>query len=116
MNIRETFKNDVAKSAFKQVDGTTRIVGKYGEVEEIDGEYDIFFIGLSRTPLSTKRINSLSEKLSKKAVLRVFDDWAYCRGGEELVRFCLPLLGVRKKRQMSESSLKQLEKIRLLKK
>jgi len=69
-NIREQFKDHVSKSAFKVVDGVTRIIGKYGEIEQIDGEYDIYFVGPERTPLSTVRINSLPKR-NKSGIIGV---------------------------------------------
>jgi hypothetical protein len=61
--MRKTFKDDVSKSAFKIVDGITRMIGKYGEVEEIDGVYDIYFVGPKRTPLTEHKLTAITKRL-----------------------------------------------------
>lgn len=105
MNIREVFKDDVSKSAFKVVDGVTRIIGKYGELEIVGGIFDIYFVGPERTPLSTRRINSAEKKLENWIVLQKLNGEAYCQTDKvEIARLCLPLLGVRKKTQYSEET------------
>lgn len=88
MNIREIFKNDVSKSAFKVVDGVTRIIGKYGEIEIIDDKFDVYFVGPKRTPLSGRRIKSLEKKLPYSIGLQTLNGEAWFRTTDEnIVRF-----------------------------
>ena len=103
MKIREIFKNDVSKSAFKVIDGVTRIVGKYGEVEVVEDIFDVFIVGPNRTPLHGRRIASILRKLPENIDFTELNGEAWHQTtDEELVRLTLPLLGVRKKRKISE--------------
>lgn len=110
-NIREEFKNHVSKSAFKVVDGVTRIIGKHGEIELIDNEYDIYFVGPDRTPLHGLTLSTIRKKLPLNAPLEVLTGEAYIRTKDfDLAVLCLDLLKVRKKRQISDKEKERLRK------
>lgn len=113
MNIREVFKYDVSKSAFKIVDDVTRIIGKRGEIEIIDNEFDIYFVGPGRTPLHGLTLSTIRKKLLLKAVLTELNGEAYLRTKDyNLAVFCLDLLKVRKRRKVTEESRRQLAEMR----
>ena len=112
MNLREIFKNDVSKSAFKVVDGVTRIIGKNGEIEIIDDIFDIYFVGPDRTPLHGLTLSTIRKKLPLGATLIELTGEAYLRTtSEELARLCLPLLKVKKKRQLSDTEKDRLRRM-----
>ena len=109
MNIRETFKNNVASSAFKVVDGVTRITGKFGELEIIDDIYDVYFVGPNRASLTEHKITAIQKKLPENANLIRLNGEAYLQTTDlELARQTLHLLGVRKKKQLSEETLQKM--------
>lgn len=110
MNLRKIFGNDVAKKSFQGSGDETKITGKYGAVSVLDGElFDIWFVGPDLEPLTSLRLTNLQRKFPQEAGLIRLTGEAYLRThDEQLVRFALPLLGVRKKRQLSPEAKQRL--------
>lgn len=108
MNI-DDFKNDVSSTAYKNVDGEKRITGKYAQISIMDDEFDIWIITPSFTPISERKLSSLIKKIPDKLpVTRLNGEaWAKC-ADKDLIRELLPLLGIRKRKVISESEKKRL--------
>ena len=102
MNLREIFKNDVAKSAFKVIDGETRIVGKFGQISTIGEYFDVWFVGKDLKPLSSLRLTNLEKNpCTKEGLVRVDGEGWYQSMDVDRVRLTLPFLGVRKRKKIS---------------
>ena len=109
MNLRDLFQNDVASTAFKIVDGEKRIIGKFGQLSIVDGVFDIWFVGLDFSPLSTLRLNSAAKKLGKEADIHMLTGEMWLQTADlALARKAISLLGIKKKRQYSEETKKRL--------
>lgn len=89
MNIREIFKNDAAKSAFKVVDDVTRVCGKYGEIEIIGNMFDIWFVD-RENGLSQRKITALCKKLPRTEGVSVANGeiWYQTRTRTKCALFC----------------------------
>ena len=108
MNIREVFKNDVSKSAFTNIDGVTRIIGKFGEIEIIDDMFDIWFANRDN-PLSQRKITAILNKLPSVSGVSVVNGeiWYQTKDKNE-VRSILPIMGVRKRNTYSDETLEKM--------
>jgi len=110
MNICEIFKDDFAKSAFTNIDGEIRIVGKYGQLSLIDDLFDLWFVGKDLKPLHMRRINAIKAEIEE---LNVLTGEAWVQTKDELkARLWAQFLGIRQKRQVSQKMLDQLAKMR----
>lgn len=112
LTLRQQFKDDFSNSAFQRIDDEQRIVGKYGEITQFDdGSFDVWFIGPNLEPLSTRRLNSISEKVREIGTFTMLEGEGYARGrGRDFVLFSAALAGVKKKKRVSESLRKSLSK------
>jgi len=108
-SLREDFKDHVSRSAFQSIDGDLALVGKWGRVIKMDDIYDCWFIGPNLTPLSSRRINAIAENLPVEGGFRKLtgEGWVQVRGKAEVLAM-LPLLGIKKKRVLSEESRRTL--------
>ena len=115
MSLRDTFGKDFARRAFQQVDGETRIIGKWGEIAlNDDGSFDIWLVKPDRTPIGTRKLNNLvsaitSANPSREADIHVLTGEAWFATNEAaLVREVAPQLGIPKRRSYSEETLQRL--------
>ena len=109
MNLREIFKDDVSSSAFKVIDGETRIVGKHGQLSVIGNYFDVWFVGKDLEPLSSRRLTNLANNpIAKEGLVRLDGESFYQTKDESRVRLTLPLLGVKKRRKLSQEQIETL--------
>jgi hypothetical protein len=101
--LRQRFRDDFASSAFCEVAGDPAIVGKWGSIVELeDGTYDCWLHG---GRLTEHRISAVARKTPEKWGLTRLDGEAYTQGrGDEFVRFMAPLVGVKRKKRMSDEA------------
>ena len=110
MNIND-FKNDVSSSAYKKVDGEIKIIGKNGEVTLMDDEFDIFIIRPKLQPHSERMLSSLIKKLPSNLRVTRLNGEAYLKCKDvELVREMFPILGIRKRKTLSNDVRERLSK------
>ena len=112
--MRQTFKDDFAKSAFSGSGINTIITGKYGVIQQLeDGMYDIWFVGPELSPLGGRRLGALARNPSLEGRLNVLTGEAYTQvATAEDVRLIAPLVGVRKKRKISQAEKERLASMR----
>ena len=130
MNVND-FKQDFSSSAFKTIDGTRRIVGKWCEIKALTSDdncpdvFDIWIVRPDREPISSlkltwiiKGIESLpSYSLEKSGTVEKLGGEGYLQTSDQaLVREVAFLCGVRKRIRYSEATLQkkrdQMAKIR----
>lgn len=108
-SLRTYFGNDASGSAFKTVDGQLRIIGKWGQVEIVGEYFDIWLVKPDISPLSGQKLGALLTKLRKSDEFTVLNGEAYYQTTDiEYVRQTLPLLGVRRKRRLTDETRKKL--------
>lgn len=112
--MRQTFKDDFAKSAFSGTGENTVITGKYGVIQQLDTDcYDIWFVGKNLEPLSGRRIASLGREDSLKNRLKMLNGEAYLQvSNPEEVRTIAPLLGIKKRRQVTQAMRDNFKKMK----
>ena len=111
MNIREIFKDDFSKSAFANIDGETRIIGKYGQLSIVDGLFDLWFVGKDLKYLSTKRINAIKAVIGDDLNVLKGEAWVQTKD-EFKARYWAKFLGIRAKRKTTQAMLAKLAKAR----
>lgn len=115
MNLRKIFKEDVACSAFRVIDGELRIIGKFGQVSTIDDYFDIWFIKTETKPklklksISPQKMAYIQKMFPVEGGLQVLTGEAcYQTKDAEIVRQHLSLLGIKKKRKLSPETIKKM--------
>lgn len=102
--LKHDFGMDFAGSAFRQIDGETRIVGKYGQIVQMaDSSYDAWFVGPNLSPLTGKRLGVITRSF-QDGRFKALDGEGWIRGtGREFVLRSASLAGVKRRRIDSES-------------
>lgn len=113
IRIRD-LRNDFASSAFRTIDDDSAIIGKFGRIIQLDdGTFDCWFVGPNLAPLGARRIASIRRNLSKEGTFHELTGEAWIQGrGREFVLRCAPLLGIRRKKRVSESTVRHLAQMR----
>src|SRR5688572_16163350 len=106
-SLRQHFGSEFAKSAFRMIDGELRIVGKFGQITQLeDGTFDVWFVGPDLNPLTGRRIASIAQNFPRRGCLKILEGEAYTRGrGKAFVLDIAPLAGVKKRRMPSDDQL-----------
>ena len=108
MNLKETFKNDVSSGSFKIVDSEKRLVGKWGQISIIDDVFDIWLIKPDLTPLTERKLTVIQKILpDNPPLIRLTGEAYFQTKNEELVRKCIPFLGIRKRKQQSLETIRK---------
>lgn len=109
MNLKIIFKNDVSSSAFKE----KCIVGKWGIISVLDDVFDIWIVQSNLDPIPYRKMAFIQKNIPVEADLHMLTGEAWFQTRDiELVRQTLPLLGIKKKRQLSpETKKKQAERL-----
>lgn len=109
---RQQFADDFAGTAFQSKDGEQKIVGKFGEIVRLDdGTWDAWFIGPELEPLSEHKLTALEKKARGIGHFRRLTGEAYMQGeGEDFVRQVAPLIGVKKRRRISQQERERLRR------
>lgn len=111
MNLRDLFKDIYSKSAFREIDGELRLIGKFGQVSKVGELWDIWFI------CTNHRINDVSRKFVLKygdnepLIKLTGEAWIQTKDDEKVI-FLADLCGIRKKRQISDAERQRLQKMR----
>lgn len=113
IQIRD-FRNDFASSAFRAIDDVSAISGRFGRVIQLDdGTFDCLFVGPNLAPLTGRRIASIRRNLAQEGTFRELTGEAWIQGrGRDFVLRCAPLLGIRRKKRVSESTVRLLAQMR----
>jgi hypothetical protein len=108
------FKNEFASSAFRSIDDDSAIVGKYGRIIQLDnGVFDVWFVGPNLTPLGGRRLATIRRNLSQEGTFHELTGEGWIQGrGREFVLTCAPLLGIKRKRRVSEATIDRLAQVR----
>ena len=111
MNLSD-FRNDFSTSAFKTIDGSRRIVGKFCDIELLDdGVCDIWLVRPDRESISNRKLTSLIRgievlpeySLAGRPLIRRLIGEAYLQTTDrELILKVALLAGVKRKRRVSE--------------
>ena len=99
--FRQEFDRDFSISAFRQIDGETVIMGKWGRITQNDDDsYDCWFVSPDLSPLTEHKITAIQKKLRETRVLRRMTGEADIQGtGRDFVLEMAVLAGVKKKRK-----------------
>lgn len=114
MNLREIFGKDISSSAFKIIDGELNIVGRYCRISlEGDGLFDIWICNHAdiQKGLSTVRVRNIISRLNPPVGSPFHELTGEAWGrvqGKEIILQNHPLLGIRKKRRVSDEQRKQM--------
>lgn len=110
MRLKEQFGNDFASTAFQKIDGEERIVGKFGNITQLDdGTYDIWIVGPNLEPLGERKITAIEKKSKAWLKLTRLNGEAYAQvRDKEIVRKIGPLLGIKRRRQLSPEAKEKL--------
>lgn len=96
----------VAESAIQKKGEEWLIVGKYGVVAHLRGDYWDLWIGNPddlRKGLSKRKHNAILKKLRKEATFTELENEAYATlEGTELIENNLDLIGIKRRRQLSQ--------------
>lgn len=113
-SLRQQFRDDFSRTAFQLVDGEERIVGKYGQIVQMDdGSFDCWFVGQNLRPLTGRRIASIRQNLPAGVHLTELTGEAYAQGrGRGFVKEMAVLAGIRRKRRVSQATREHLARIR----
>lgn len=108
MGLREIFRNDVSSSAFKLIDGELTIVGKWCRLTlDDDGAFDVWICNPDDlySGLGVRKVRSVISRLNSPAGSPFHEltgeGWGKVRG-KELILQNLALLGIKKKRRVSD--------------
>ena len=128
-SLREIFKNDFASSAFRIIDGEQRIIGKFIDVEIVDGQFDLWLVRPDREPgsscreaIGARKLNNLIRAIESLSAydrdnrphITKLDGECYLRTtSTELVRESAFVGGVKRKKRYSEAALQaSIERLR----
>jgi hypothetical protein len=109
----QDFRSDFSRSAFRTIDGELAIIGKFGRIIEFDdGTFDCWFVGSDLERLSGRRIASIRRNLAQEGTFQELTGEAWVQGqGREFVLKIAPLLGIKRKRQVSPKTAEHLAKL-----
>jgi len=111
VNLREAFKDHVSSGAFKTIDGELRILGKWGQISVIGDLFDIWFIQPDMQPLTKRKLTFIKKMLPVELSLTELTGEAHTQTPDiSLVLETLPVLGVRKRKQLSSEAIEKIKK------
>jgi hypothetical protein len=108
MNLREIFGNNVSSSAFKLIDGELTLIGKWCRIAlDDDGKIDLWICNTADmlAGLGVRKVGNIVSRINYRvgSPLRELNGeaWGKVRD-KEIILQNLPLLGIKKKRRVSE--------------
>jgi len=116
------FKQDFSRSAFKTIDGSRRVVGKWCEIEALTSDnngpdvFDIWIVRPDREPIGTRKLNNIIRAIEalpeysavNRPIIERLDGEAYLQTPDRaLVREVAFLCGVKRKKRYSEATLQK---------
>lgn len=114
MNLREIFGNDVSSVAFKLINGELNIIGKWCRITlEDNGVFDVWICNTAdiQKGLGAQKVRNIISRLNYPAGSPFHEltgeAWGKVRG-KEIILQNLPLLGIKKKRRISDQQRKQM--------
>jgi hypothetical protein len=113
MSLRDDFGGDFSSSAFRVIDDELRIVGKWGQIAEMDGYYDVWLVREDGEPMGTLKLRRLCQNTPFKTPPTELtgEGWGRVAGRDDLLKTA-HLLKVRKKRKVSAQERARLADIR----
>ena len=114
--IFDAFQGEISKTAIIQKDGAWRIVGKWCEIERVGNLWDIFICnpGDMTKGLGQRKVNNIIDRLKippTNGTFRILNGEAYTQVQDiNLILQNLSLLGIRRKRRLSEKTRQALRK------
>lgn len=114
MNIRHVFGDDVSSVAFKLIDGELNIIGKWCRITlEDNGVFDLWICNTAdlQKGLGAQKVRNVISRLNSP-VGSTFHEltgegWGKVRD-KEIILQNLPLLGIRRKRRISDEQRKKM--------
>ncbi len=114
MNLREVFGKNVSSSAFKLIDGELNIIGKWCRITlEDNGVFDVWICNTKdiSAGLGTRAVRNrllpFQDRTGTKVVELTGEGYARVRR-KEIILENLPLLGIKKKRRISDEQRKRI--------
>ena len=106
MNISD-FSDDFSGSAFKTIDNSRRVVGKWCELEVLDdGTIDIWVVTPTREPINNYKLTAIEKKLPTGVEFVRLDGEGIVRTTDKALALEIAfLLGVKRRRRYSEEQL-----------
>ena len=111
MSIRHELGEHISSASFQSVDGELRAVGKFGQISFNDDAYELWIIKPNLQPLSELKLTHILKKIPANLGFTRLNGEAFLMvRNKELVLQMLPLLGIRKRRAISDDVRKCLIK------
>ena len=114
MSLRKIFGNDVSSVAFKVIDGELNIIGKWCRITlEDNGGFDVWICNTAdiQKGLGAQKVRNVISRLNSPAGSPFHEltgeAWGEVKD-KEIILKNLPLLGIRKKRRVSDEQRKQM--------
>ena len=114
MNLREIFARDVSSVAFKLIDGELNIIGKWCRITlEDNGVFDVWICNTAdiQKGLGVRKVRNIVLSLNSTAGSPFHElngeAWGKVRG-KEIILENLPVLGIKKKRRISDEQRKRI--------
>lgn len=110
---RELFSPHVSSGAIRKIDGATRVIGKFGQIEMLDDIFDIWLVKPDLSPLTEHKITAIIKKCPLELGFTRLTGEAYAQTPDfNTALGCLVALGIRKRKQVSGKTLEHLKNIR----
>ena len=110
MSLRRLFEHEVSSSAFQKIDGELRIIGNFAQIALLDdGQLDIWLVRPGLKPISARKLSSIIKMFPQEAKFTILTGEAYTQlSDKNIVIERLSLLGIRKKRKLSQEAKEKL--------
>ena len=110
MSLRRLFEHEVSSSAFQKIDDELRIIGKFAQIALLDdGQLDIWLVRPGLKPISARKLSSIIKMFPQEAKFTMLTGEAYTQVSDKnIVIERLSLLGIRKKRKLSQETKEKL--------
>lgn len=110
MSLRRLFENEVSSSAFQKIDDELKIIGKFAQIALLDdGQLDIWLVRPGLKPIRARKLSSIIKMFPQEAKFTVLTGEAYTQVSDKnIVIERLSLLGIRKKRKLSQETKEKL--------
>ncbi len=104
MSLKSEFKNVFSSGAFKLIDGSERIIGKFGEIEKVGDKYDIYIHSIGE-----RKLSNILNKMPKELCFKRVNGEAWCSiGNKQIICDAGLVIGIRKRKVISEEQKKKI--------
>lgn len=106
-HVKSSLQDIVAGSVWHFDDGEPAAylaVGRFGEISSMDGQtFDVWIVSRDRSPIGARKLSNLLEHVPPGIPVRRLDGEAWLQTEDtELVRRLAPVLGIKRRRHISE--------------